>query len=384
MVDRAAQNVFQRGAPSPAGSVPGAGPPRQQGDGTGATPPRTSGASTPAERAVPLDRLRGLALVAMLVHHLTDWFSGDARGVIPGWPLFAVTDVAAVAFFVTAGASVALLLASREDQGMSAGRRALQVLRRYGLLVPFGMGLMWALRGDPWVFGVLQALGVTVVVGAAVAAVLPTRLLAPAALGALMAGIGVQRALQGDGSWWASEVLRGTFPVVIYLGFVLVGIAAVRSGVLHDRVRTVAAAAVGIVATWWLLVRGTPPARYPGDVEFVVPGLTGTVLVHALAQASWPVWLHRFDRFVRRAGTHTFGLFVSHYAVWWALDRADAVGDLGGPAALTAALVVAAVFCLVAPHVPQPPWSLRTGRRRARRPARPPSPPCPTSRSMVG
>ncbi len=34
----------------------------------------------------------------MLVHHLVDWYGGDARRVIPGWPQFAVTDVAAPAF----------------------------------------------------------------------------------------------------------------------------------------------------------------------------------------------------------------------------------------------------------------------------------------------
>src|ERR687892_1379044 len=74
-------------------------------------------ATTPAParpasaRLIALDRLRGLALVAMVVHHLTEWLTGDARAVLPGWRSFTVTDVAAPAFFVAAGASASLFAA---------------------------------------------------------------------------------------------------------------------------------------------------------------------------------------------------------------------------------------------------------------------------------
>jgi uncharacterized membrane protein len=52
-----------------------------------------------------LDRLRGAALLLMLVHHLTSWLVGDAAEAVPGWRTFPVTAVAAPAFAVAAGAS---------------------------------------------------------------------------------------------------------------------------------------------------------------------------------------------------------------------------------------------------------------------------------------
>lgn len=317
-------------------------------------------------RAEGLDRLRGIALVAMLVHHLIDWFAGEAREVLPGWPLFALTDVAAVAFFVAAGASVALFLASRARRGMPARRRAAQVVRRYGLLVPLGMGLQWLLRGDPLGFGVLEALGVTVVLAAGLAAVVPDRGL-PAATGTvLVLGVVTQRVSAGSDGWFAAEVLHGTFPVVVYLGFVMVGILAVRSGAYRHRSATAAVAAGAVVATSWILAaRGTVPARYPGDVEFVVPGLAGTVLVYGLAQTRWPVWLRGADRLLRRSGTHTLGLFVSHYVVNWVLVTTGATGSLATTPAVLTAVTITLGLCLVAPHVPQPPWSVRTGWRRS-------------------
>src|SRR5690606_31942584 len=134
-------------------------------------------APVPGARAEGLDRLRGMALVAMLLHHLIDWFAGEAREVLPGWPLFAITDVAAVGFFVAAGASVALCVSSGARRGVARARRAAQVVRRYGLLVPLGMGLQWLLRGDRLGFGVLEALGVTVVLAAGLAAAVPQRTL---------------------------------------------------------------------------------------------------------------------------------------------------------------------------------------------------------------
>lgn len=315
-------------------------------------------------RAEGLDRLRGIALVAMLVHHLIDWFAGEAREVLPGWPLFALTDVAAVGFFVAAGASVALFLASRARQGVPARRRAAQVVRRYGLLVPLGMGLQWLLRGDPFGFGVLEALGVTVVLAAGLAAAVPDRAL-PVATGAvLLLGVVTQRASAGSDGWFATEVLRGTFPVVVYLGFVMVGILAVRSGAYRHRSATAAVAAAAVVATSLIMARGAVPARYPGDIEFVVPGLAGTVLVYGLAQARWPAWVRGADRLLRRAGTHTLGLFVSHYVVNWVLVTTGAAGSMATAPAVLSAVAITLGLCLAAPHVPQPPWSLRTGRRR--------------------
>jgi hypothetical protein len=310
----------------------------------------------------------------MLVHHITGWLTGDARAVLPGWRAFSVTDAAAVAFFAAAGASLALFVASRQRRGMARVRIGAQVLRRYGALVPIGVALDWLLWRDPLMFGVLEALGVAVVAGAACAAVVPRRWLPVVAAAVLVAGIWCERAVAGRQSWLADEAIGGKFPIVTYLGFVLVGIAAVRTGWYADRRRVFAAAAGGVLATLALLADGVVPARYPGDVPFVVPGLAVTVVVYALGQGRWPVVLAGVDRVVRRAAAHTLGIFVGHYAIYALLRALGSLGTVDGAVAAPVAVVVTVAACLVAPRVPQLPWSLRTGRRRAPHPAHPARP----------
>ena len=301
----------------------------------------------------------------MLVHHLVEWLTGDARAVLPGWRAFSVTDAAAVMFFVAAGASMALFVASRRRRGVVRWRVGAQVLRRYGMLVPIGVALDWLLWRDPWMCGVLEVLGVTVVLGAAVAAALPARALPVAAAAVVSVGVWTERAVAGRTDWWSSEVAGGKFPLVTYLGFVLVGVAAVRSGWFADR-RKMAAVAVGAaVVTLGTLAVGLVPARYPGDVHFVVPGLAVTLVVYALAQLRWGAVLAGLDRVVRRAAAHTLGLFVAHYGVYAAARHVGLLGDVPGAVAVPAALVATVTLCLVAPRVPRLPWSLRTGARRS-------------------
>jgi len=96
-----------------------------------------------------------------------------------------------------------------------------------------------------------------------------------------------------------------------------------------------------------------------------VPGLAGTALVYALAQCGWPTWLGAVDRLVGSAAAHTLGIFLAHYVVYYVLvDRTGVAGTVPGAVALPVALLTAVALAAVAPHVPQPPWSLRTGRRR--------------------
>jgi hypothetical protein len=301
----------------------------------------------------------------MIVHHVTGWLAGDARVVLPGWRAFSLTDAAAVAFFVAAGASMALFVGSRRRRGMARSRIAAQVVRRYGVLVPIGLALDWVLWRDPLMVGVLEALGVTVVLGAACAAVIPRRLLPAATAAVLVIGIWCERATEGAHSWLADEAIGGKFPIITYLGFVLVGVVAVRTGWYADRRRVFTAAAVGVLATLALLADGVVPARYPGDVPFVVPGLALTVLVYALGQLRWSAVLAGVDRVVRRAAAHTLGIFLVHYAIYALLRSAGWLGALDGAPAAAVAVVVTVAACLVAPRVPQLPWSLRTGRRLA-------------------
>lgn len=321
----------------------------------------------PVSRSDALDRLRGVALLAMLVHHLTGWLTGDARAILPGWRTFSLTDAAAVAFFAAAGASMALLVASRRRRGVTRLRVGGQVLRRYGMLVPIGLGLDWVFWRDPFMFGVLEALGITVVLGAAVAAVVPHRRLPVVAAAVLVAGIWSERAVAGRHAWLADEAVGGKFPIVTYLGFVLVGVAAVRTGWYASRRRVFAGAAISVLATLVMLADGIVPARYPGDVPFVVPGLAGTVIVYAVGQHHWPTVLRGVDHVVRRAAAHTLGIFVGHYLVYGLLRHQGMLGTVRGVVAVPVAAGITVLVCLAAPRVPQPPWSLRTGRRRPRR-----------------
>ncbi|HEY8547930.1 MAG TPA: heparan-alpha-glucosaminide N-acetyltransferase domain-containing protein [Acidimicrobiales bacterium] len=325
-------------------------------------------------RDAALDRLRGIALVGMLLHHVTAWLTGtDARGVIPGWTGFVVTDVAAPAFFVAAGMSASLLVASRRRRGMPAPRIAGQVLRRYGLLVPLGVGLRWVLGWNTDGFGVLEALGVTVLLAVAVAAILPTRLEPVAAVAFLAAGILVERALFDRTDWWSAELLAGKFPLFTYVGFVLLGMAAVDSQRHRSRGWALVAVGVGAVAFVALLAAGHAPDRYPGDLKFVIPGLFGTAAAYAIAQRSWSKVAAPVDSMVRSAAAHTLGIFLAHYILFEVAERLGLGGPVSAPVAVTAAVVVTLVLCAVAPRVPQSPWSPRTGWRHP--PAAPEPPP---------
>jgi uncharacterized membrane protein len=340
---------------------------------TSIPPPRAPAPESPAPsgvgRVLALDRLRGLALVAMVVHHLTDWLTGDARAVLPGWSSFSVTDVAAPAFFVAAGASASLFMAARRRRGVSRPRAAGEVLRRYGLLVPIGLAFDWLLWRHPTMFGVIEALGVTVVAGAALAVAVGPRLLPVLAAGTLVAGMLAEWAATGAGGWWADEVVAGKFPAITYLGFVLVGMAAVSTGWFADRRWGLTAAAPTVAGVVVLLALGVTPDRYPGGPAFVVPGLAGTALVYALAQCGWPTWLGPVDRLIQAAAAHTLGIFLAHYVVYYVLvDRTGLAGTVPGAVALPVSLLTAVVLAAAAPRLPQPPWSLRTGRRRRPQP----------------
>jgi uncharacterized membrane protein len=332
------------------------------------------------ERDVALDRLRGAALVAMLVHHLTGWLTGiDARDVLPGWPQFAVTDVAAPAFFVAAGMSLALFTRSRLRRGMPVARLGGQILRRYGLLVPMGVGLRGALGRSPEGFGVLEALGVTVVVAALLLAVLPARARWPGVVALLAAGMLSTRLVTPGDPALVAEMVAGKFPVLTYTGFVLLGAVAVVSGAYRDRRLVAVATLLAVGTAIALLADGIVPARYPGELPFVLPGLAGTMVVYAVGQWRWPVWARPLDGLLRPAAAHTLGIFLAHYVLFELLRSRGINGSLDPAVAVPAAIAITLAFCLVAPKVPELPWSPRTGRpHRPHRPHPPePAPPTP-------
>ena len=266
------------------------------------------------------------------------------RAALPGWPSFAFTDVAAIAFFCTAGASMALFSAAQQgrDRRRRGGRAAVQAL------VPIGVVLHWLLWRTAELRGARGPGG--------------HRRWPPRPRGAELTAasrgdrrpggrrvVGLADASHG---WLAAEVLGGTFPLVTYLGFVLVGgggrpHGAARGPALGRRRRVVATGAVLVMA-----VEGTVPDRYPGEVPFVVPGLAGTVIVYFLVQFRWPAALAGVDSVVRRRAPG-LGIFVAHYLLFGLLRRA------GVTHALDAATAIPWPWpsrrpCASAPHVPTP------------------------------
>jgi peptidoglycan/LPS O-acetylase OafA/YrhL len=316
-------------------------------------------------RLVGLDRLRGAALLLMLVHHLTKWFGTGARGVIPGWERFAVTDVAAVAFTVALGASVPMMLAARARRGQSGWRLAGTVLRRYGLLIPIGWVLRLALGFDMGRVGVLETLGITALLTAVVVRLVP-RAIPGVALVVLLAAPAAERAAEGLDHWLLHAALAGTFPLAAYLAFALVGAAcAPLLGHRFERPAAVGVSAIGVAWTAALIAAGEEPARYAGDARFLVPGLTGTALLY-LAMTSPRLDASRVGDVIRRAGAHTFGIFIGHYIAFFVLRELGLLPDLPDALALTLAVVASVALALVAPLVPTLPWSPRTGWARPR------------------
>lgn len=316
-------------------------------------------------RWVALDRVRAVSLLLMLFHHFTRWFSGADRGALPSIGGMTLTDIAAPAFAITAGASVVLFSRARRVQHGNQGEWV-TVLRRYGLLVPIGVALVWVVSGDPLEFGVLQMLGITTVTAYAAWRLAGVAATSALALGSLIAGPAIETAadihLVEDGL--GHNVLGDIFPLVTYLGFVALGASVAAWQARPPRARSVAAAVL-VVATpvVALLALGTRPTRYPGGSMFVLLSLAGTGVLY-LALDRWsPNPGNLADRVLRGAARHTFGVYVGHYAIFVAIDRLH-VPDVPLAAGMVLAAAGAAAVALVAPMVPPLPYSPRGVRRR--------------------
>lgn len=302
----------------------------------------------------------------MLVHHLAGWFGSDGRAVVPGWDGFAVTDVAAVAFTVALGASVPLLLASRARRGQGGWRLAGTVVRRYGLLIPIGIALRSALGFDLGSIGVLETLGVCALVTAVAVRVAP-RAMPVIAVATLVAAPAAERAGHGREPWLIEAALTGTFPLVAYLGFALLGAACgPLLGHARERAAALAASVLGVGWTVGLILQGDVPDRYPGEAGFLVPGLAGTALLYLAVTSPRLDEAGRLGSVIRRAGAHTFGIFISHYGVYVALRETERLHDLSDGTALAVSVVTAVCFAVLASRVPMLPWSPRTGWARPR------------------
>jgi hypothetical protein len=310
-----------------------------------------------------IDRLRAAALVLMLIHHFTKWLAGDPRHVIPGWDGFVVTDLAAPAFTIAAGASAVLFVESRLARGMPGPAVFRTVLRRYGLLVPIGMVIQWLFTSHvPFDWGVLQALGTGVVVSTAVAMIVwSPRMLGVCAMAALVAGPMAEAAAEGHTGRLA-DIAGGVFPAVTYIGFALLGAVGGRLlDIRPDRgLQALRAGAVLAGVTAVMIAGGMPPDRYPGGAAFIVPGIAGTLLLYG--------GLDRLRSMPAAFGNHTLGIFCAHYVACWAITVYGLRGSFSPGWAVLVGVAAVVVFAVVAPRVPQRPWSPRTGWARRARP----------------
>ncbi|HYD09617.1 MAG TPA: heparan-alpha-glucosaminide N-acetyltransferase domain-containing protein [Acidimicrobiales bacterium] len=301
-----------------------------------------------------LDRLRAVALMMMLVHHFVGWFGRvDAREVLPGWQGMAVTDIAAPAFAVAAGASSLLFMEARRRAGSPV---LATVLRRYGMLIPIGFVLQSLITGAVWNWGVLQTLGASIVLSTACAS-LVVRSAPGAALlaGALFAAGHRVELVVADGHPWVADVFGSNFPLLTYVAFALVGVAAARAILTWpscDRWAVVAGLGFVVVTVVW----AGEPDRYPADASFVLPGLAGTLLLYGLLER-WPV----LDGVLRTAGRHTLGIFIGHYLARVVMGRLGWLDHSDPVPAVLLAVTATALAVVVAPLVPTLPWSPRTG-----------------------
>jgi hypothetical protein len=294
----------------------------------------------------------------MLVHHFTKWLAGDVHGVIPGWDGMVLTDVAAPAFTIAAGTSAVLY-------AMLKRPAVVTIVRRYGMLIPTGMLLQWLFTSHvPFDWGVLQALGVGVVVSTLVSMLGQSpAALAAISTAALVAGPLTERYAEQHLTGRLADVLGGVFPIVTYTGFALAGATG---GLLllrnPDRGREALVLGGLLSAVTLLMIEvGMPPDRYPSGAAFIIPGLAGTLLLFGA--------LDRWTGVPDALGTHTLGIFLTHYLVSWTITQYGWRGSLSQPVALLLALGFTAAFAIVAPRVPPLPWSPRTGWARGRKPA---------------
>ena len=297
----------------------------------------------------------------MLVHHFTEWLSGDARSVLPGIPGMALTDVAAPAFAVTAGASLALFVGRATAKGTTDSDLRRQVLRRYGGLVPIGMLLTFAALSNLFYFSVLDALGWGTLTAYAVVRFIPSVALRWASAAAMFALTRPVAELIADtvSVDYVVNAFTGKFPILEYAGFAVVG-ALVAPHLKRWAERDAGLIAAGSVAVAAVasLALGAPD-RYPGGLAFVIPGLAGTAALYALMLRWKPSPL--IERALVVAGTRSLGIYVSHYALFVLLRETGLRSSLSPAVSLGLAFVLTLVVIVAALTLPPLPFSLRKG-----------------------
>lgn len=300
-----------------------------------------------------LDVLRGVALVAMITHHFLDWTGGEARQRLPGFEAFALTDLAAPAFALGAGAA-AFLVGQKIRPGASHVRgadidaspqaqpdwgRALQAGWRWGQVLLLGLAIDIAVGGGIDGGGVLPTLALLGAVVTAASAVGFTRPVGWWGLAAACAALAVPaKGLLSGG--FVAELVSGSFSIVVYGTFAAAGAALAAGsrgageGALPLWPAASATVVVGALAAWLippLAAEGLwTPRRHPGDLAFTVWGLAASLALWALVRAFVSADT-RVGAALARAGQRTLLVFGAHYVVKLALQHTDLQGTLDTP-----------------------------------------------------
>jgi len=295
----------------------------------------------PAGRWPALDAFRGLALCMMIVHHLAEWTGGRARHRIVGFEGFAVTDLAAPAFALGAGAAAFLvgqqIRAAGAPWSSLSWRRARRALRRYGEVLALGLAIDIAVGGGidgGGVLPTLAALGALVTLGSLAGLVHPAAWWGIAAVCAVTA-IPVTSA---NPEGLVAQLWAGSFSIVVYGVFAAAGAALAAGargrgeGALPLLPAATAVLVFGGVVAWVAPAQTAPdglwpPARHPGGLAFTTWGLAGSLVLWAVVRVVVPR-LGRVGAGLTRAGRRTLLVFGLHYLVKLALQHGGWQGEL--------------------------------------------------------
>jgi uncharacterized membrane protein len=304
-----------------------------------------------------LDRMRGVALLFMLLHHLLSWTKGGVRArPVLGWiDDMAITDLAAPMFAMGAGAA-AVLVGGRRPVGDWSGFRA--GARRWAVIAGWGVLIGISTDGDLDSFGVLESLAVAGVVLSALLVVhrpTVTQWLGLAVLATAAAPLVLEHVRLGEtpGPVALVDAVAGTFPVVSYLALALWGATVAAALGREERplaLLGLAAVAAAAFAAWIATGHdGWSPDRGPAILPFLLPGVVATLGLWAVV-----AWLPtgRITNGFARAGTRTLPVFVGHYAIRLVIDTGGWLGTLDGPV-WTGAAVAAAVGIFVVAALPR-------------------------------
>jgi uncharacterized membrane protein YeiB len=326
-----------------------------------------------AARSNTLDALRGLAVMFMLEVHLGFWW---ARELPEGDPLVglgtALGGMAAPLFFTVAGAG--LVLSRQREPGPFQAKN----IRRGAVLLAMGLVFTLVERAiyGPWGWGVLQCLGVSVIIstlamkaGPAARAGAGIALMAAAPLFRNAAGIPdvlfseSMMAIPSISAYLSSATLSGFFPLIPWTGLMLIGtVAGELSFPAPSRNPGVAGPSGNI--SWpmallaaFLVFSGTAGAAGGMPMEFFPPSLPFCLLasglcVAAIAVASVLPGRHSNDKRVRplaSAGRLSLTFFVAHHLIGYeAFSAAGMMRSFDTPVALAMVLFAWAIALAVA------------------------------------